>query len=163
MGEPFELSDSFMFTVRSRGRTITEADFAMMTNLTWTTSEIHTNKVLMADSPTGERLLAGACVLAFALGLSTPAIKPELESRGISLIALLGYDEVRFQAPLRPGDTIFVESRMASLLRTSRPPRAVVNCADTLVDSDGRTLCTYVRSALCDASAAGVYGVVNHA
>jgi acyl dehydratase len=152
-----------MFSVRSRGRTITEGDFSLMTNLTWTTSEIHTDKALMAESPMGERLLAGACVLAFALGLSTPAIKPELEARGIKLIALLGYDDVRFCAPLRPGDTVYIESRLAAVRRTSRPPRAVVNCADTLVDSEGRTLCTYVRSALADVSGAALYDRVEHA
>jgi acyl dehydratase len=163
MGEPFDLPESFNFSVRSRGRTITEGDFSLMTNLTWTTSEIHTNKVLMAESPTGERLLAGACVLAFALGLSTPAIKPELESRGVRLLALLGYEQVRFRAPLRPGDTVFVESKLASLLRTSRSPHAVVNCEDALVDTEGRTLCTYVRSALCDIAATGLYRSLKHA
>nr|BFE59251.1 MaoC family dehydratase [Dactylosporangium thailandense] len=157
MGEAIELPESFRFTVRSRGRTITEGDFSLMTNLTWTTSEIHTNKVLMADSPGGERLLAGACVLAFALGLSTPAIKPELEALGVRLIALVGYDNVRFRAPLRPGDTVYIESRLESLLRTSKPPRAVVNCADTLLDSEGRVLCTYTRSALCDIAGTALY------
>jgi acyl dehydratase len=157
VSDTFDLPDSFAFSVRSRGRTITEGDFSAMTNLTWTTSEIHTDKVVMAESEMGERLLAGACVLAFALGLSTPSIKPELELRGVRLVALLGYDDVRFRGPLRPGDTIYVESVLASLQRTSKPPRAVVHCRDTVVDSEGRTVCTYVRSALCDVSATGLY------
>lgn len=132
-----------------------------MTNLTWTTSEIHTNKAVMADSDMGERLLAGACVLAFALGLSTPAIKPELDARGARLIALAGHDKVRFLSPLRPGDTVYIESRLDSLLRTSNPARGVVNFEDTLVDHDGRAICrcaaTGTGSAASACSAIGGY------
>lgn len=157
MGEPFDVPPSFDFSVRSRGRTITEGDFSHMTNLTWTTSEIHTNKALMQESPSEERLLAGACVLAFALGLSTPAIKPGLEERGVKLMALVGYEQVRFLGPLRPGDTIYVESRFSSLLGTSKPARGVVNFEDTLVDHDDRPICRYVRSALCDITQSEVY------
>lgn len=152
MTEYFDLPESLRFTVRSAGRTITEADFTAMTNLTWTTSDIHTNKVLMAGSPTGERLLAGGCVIAFALGLATPAVRPELRDRKISLIALVGYDDVRFRSPLRPGDTIYVEAVLESITRTSRPERGVVNFRDTLLDSEGRVIATYVRSALADIS-----------
>lgn len=152
MGTAIEIPEGYGFSVRSRGRTITEGDFSLMTNLTWTTSEIHTNKELMADSDLGERLLAGGCVIAFALGLSTPAIKPGLEERHIRLIAMLGYDAVRFKAPLRPGDTIYVESRLASLVSTSKPGRGAISFDDTLVDGAGRVICTYTRTQLCDYS-----------
>lgn len=148
--EPHDLPPSMVFTARSRGRTITEADFSAMTNLTWTTEEIHTDKVYMERSRGTERMLAGGCILAFALGLATPAIKGELTARGIKLIALVGYDSIRFKSPLFPGDTIYVEARLMSLVRTSRPERGVVTFEDVLIDSDGRQIMTYMRSALCD-------------
>lgn len=152
MSELFDLPEDFKFSVRSQGRTITESDFVQMTNLTWTTGAIHTDKELMADSEFGDRLLAGGCVLAFALGLSTPAIKPILESRGIRLIAMLGYDDVRFEAPLRPNETVHVESNLVSIATTRRADRGVVTVADTLFDGAGRTICRYLRIQICDIS-----------
>jgi acyl dehydratase len=161
--EPYDLPPSLVFAARSRGRTITEGDFSAMTNLTWTTSEIHTNKVHTQDSRGTERMLAGACILAFALGLATPAVKPELDARGIRLIALVGYDNLRFHSPLFPGDTVYIESRLLSLVRTSKPERGVVTFEDTLVDSDGRRIMTCARSALCDVTASVLYDGQRHA
>jgi acyl dehydratase len=155
--ETFTLTDELEFTARSQGRTITEGDFSAMTNLTWTTAEYHTNKPLMLESDMGERNLAGACVIAFALGLATPAVRNRLSSIGVKLVALAGYEEVRFKSPLRPGDTIYVETQVRSIFRTSRPHIGVINFDDTVVDHDGRVLCTYVRSALCDVSESTLY------
>ncbi len=136
--------------IRSRGRTITDADFSTMTNLTWTTSELHTNQAAMAERPFGERILAGACVLAFALGLATPAVTPEVTRRGIRLVALVGYDDVRFRSPLTPGTTIYVESTVAGLVGTSRPGQALISFADRLVSHEGTLLATCIRKALCE-------------
>ncbi|MFF1261250.1 MaoC/PaaZ C-terminal domain-containing protein [Streptomyces sp. NPDC058321] len=154
--ELYELPPSFAFSTRSRGRTITEGDFSAMTNLTWTFEEIHTDRILMKERGS-ERMLAGGCVLAFALGLATPAIKNQVVERGIKLIALIGYDTVRFHSPLFPGDTVYVESTLASVARTSRPERGVINFDDVLVDSDGRKILSYSRSALCDVTGSQLF------
>jgi acyl dehydratase len=151
VNKELDLPEDFYFSARSRGRTITEADFTAMTNLTWTTSEIHTNREV-AEEAHGGLLLAGGCIIGFALGLATPAILPEVAKRGIRLIALVGYDNVRFLSPLRPGDTIYIESKLKSIIRTSKPGRAVINFEDTLVDHHGREIARYIRSALCDFS-----------
>lgn len=150
--EPYDLPADFGFTVRSRGRTIGEGDFSAMTNLTWTFEEIHTDVVMMEEERGHERMLAGGCVLAFALGLATPAIRPPVDARDIGLIALLGYDTVRFHSPLFPGDTIYVESELVAILKTSRPERGVIQFDDTLVDHTGRRIMSYRRTALCDVS-----------
>lgn len=150
--EPYALPENFAFNTRSRGRTITEGDFSAMTNLTWTFEEIHTDKIVVQEERGHERMLAGGCVLAFALGLATPAIRQQVVDRDISLIALLGYDEVRFHSPLFPGDTVYVESELAAVLKTSRPERGVIQFDDTLVDHTRRRIITYRRTALCDLS-----------
>lgn len=139
-------------TVRSRGRTITDSDFSQMTNLTWTTSELHTNEDVMREREFGTRILAGGCVVAFALGLATPAVTPELTKRSIRLVAIVGYDEIRFHSPLRPETTIYVESTLASLRRTSRPERAVITFHERVVDHGGTLMIDYRRSALCEGS-----------
>jgi acyl dehydratase len=150
--QEFEFPDGFAFTTKSRGRTITEGEFAEMTNLTWTFEEIHTDKVMMAEKWGHERMLAGGCVLAFALGLATPSILPQTEDRGIKLIALVGYDRIRFESPLFPGDTVYIESMLDAVLRTSKPERGVIRFKDVLVDHTGRRILSYERSALCDIS-----------
>ncbi|OZD13114.1 hypothetical protein CH253_18840 [Rhodococcus sp. 06-156-3C] len=150
--ESYVLPEGFGFVNRSRGRTITEGDFSAMTNLTWTFEEIHTDRIAIMEERGHERMLAGGCVLAFALGLATPAIRQPVVERGMRLIALLGYDNVRFVSPLHPGDTIYVESSLAGVLKTSRPERGVIQFDDTLVDHTGRRMMTYRRSALCDVS-----------
>lgn len=155
--ERYELPDGFGFTARSRGRTITEGDFSAMTNLTWTFEEIHTDRVAVMEERGHERMLAGGCVLAFALGLATPAIRQQVVDRDMQLIALLGYDDVRFVSPLFPGDTIYVESQLVCILKTSRPERGVIQFDDTLVDHTGRRMMTYRRSALCDVSASVLF------
>jgi acyl dehydratase len=151
-----ERSDLAEVRVRSRGRTITDADFSAMTNLTWTTSELHTNEALMAEGAFGSRILAGACVVAFALGLATPAVRPELMRRGIRFVALLGYNDVRFRSPLRPGATIYVESEVIALQGTSRAGRATVSFAERVVTHDGDVLATYTRTALCEGTFGGI-------
>ncbi len=121
-----------------------------MTNLTWTIEEIHTDQVDTQAERGTERMLAGGCILAFALGLATPAIKSQVEKRGIKLIALVGYDSLRFHSPLFPGDTIYVESTLVSVAKTSRSERAIITFEDNVVDSDGRKIMSYTRSALCN-------------
>lgn len=155
MNSEFNLPESFRFTARSKGRTITEGDFSAMTNLTWTTSEIHTNRDV-ADERHGGRLLAGACVLAFALGLATPAILPGVESRGIRLIALLGYDSVRFVSPLYPGDTVYINATLRMIEKTSTTGRGIIHFQDRLVDSKDRVIAEYTRKALCDVSESSI-------
>lgn len=54
-----------------------------MTNLTWTFEEIHADRILMEERGS-ERMLASGCVLAFALGLATPAIKDQGRSAASS-------------------------------------------------------------------------------
>lgn len=145
----FDLPDGFLFEAKSRGRTITEGEFAEMTNLTWTFEPIHTDKVSILAERGHERMLAGGCILAFALGLATPNVLPQVEERGIRLIALTGYDDIRFHSPLFPGDTIYVESSLTSIRRTSRADRGVIKFDDVLVDHTDRKIMSYSRSALC--------------
>ncbi|WP_310961231.1 hotdog family protein [Nocardioides terrisoli] len=160
MSEPdtFVLPDGFVFTVRSVGRTITEGDFSAMTNLTWTFEEIHTNRIHVEQTMHHERMLAGACIVAFALGIATPAIKPPLKERGVRLIALVGYEGIRFRSPLFPGDTIYVDSALLRILRTSKSDRGVICFHDAVSDHEGRVIAEYERRALCDVSVARLDG-----
>jgi hypothetical protein len=103
---------------RTQGRTIGEGDFSALTNLTWTTGELHTNRELMTsargreilgDGPT-ERVLALPAVAAVIVGLAAkhwvsyylPWHFGVRVRRSLSL-------EVTAGAPLMPGDTLWAD------------------------------------------------------
>jgi len=136
---------------RSKGRTITEGEFALLTNLTWITDEIHTNKEYGKASPYGDRILTGPCILALALGLiSTGALPSTVEQAGFRHVAVLGYEEVRFRAPLLPGDTITVESEVLDTRGTSRPGRFVMRVRDTVFKQTGDVVTEAVRPVMLE-------------
>ncbi len=55
-----------------------------------------------------------------------------------------GMDEVRWLAPVRPGDTLHVEAEVKEVRpSTSRPDRGTAVLAYEVVNQDGRTVMTY--------------------
>lgn len=66
-----------------------------------------------------------------------------------NVIASLGYDEVRFHAPLRPGDTVTLRqdwvSRRAS---NSKPDRGIVVLRFSLINQDGTTVMSHLDTVL---------------
>jgi acyl dehydratase len=91
--------------VISPGRTITETDVVMCAALSGDWNEIHTNTEYVKDKPFGKRVVHGILILSIVSGL-------RLRTKGFlpaEVLALLGFDKVRFLAPVFIGDTIKVE------------------------------------------------------
>lgn len=108
----------------SPGRTITEGDFAQLHNLTWITNDIHTDQEYMRQTQFGERLLAGVCALACMEGLELAGgFRGVLYGDRWRPVAHLGFEEVRFTAPVKPGDTIKVQSEILSVRATTKNPK----------------------------------------
>ena len=108
----------------SPARTIGDGDFAQLHNLTWTTNDIHTDQELMRQTQFGERLLAGVCTLACMEGLELAGgFRDVLYGEHTRPVAHLGFEEIRFTAPVKPGDTIRVESEVLSIRPSSKNPR----------------------------------------
>jgi 3-hydroxybutyryl-CoA dehydratase len=87
--------------VRSRGRTITEADVVAFSALTGDFHPQHTDAVWAAESPFGERIAHGMLVMSFAVGL--------VDFDPAEVLALRRFRDVVFKRPVRLGDTIHVE------------------------------------------------------
>ncbi len=136
----------------SAGRTISEGDFTMLTNLTWTTDRIHSDREYMQQTPFGERILAGACVLACAIGLANRSgIAEVIDNDRVKRIAALGLEAVKFTAPVKPGDTITVHSEIMDVRPTSKDPkRAVIRIKETTFNQTGHEVMTYIRSILLE-------------
>lgn len=136
----------------SAGRTISEGDFTLLTNLTWTTDQLHTDREYMKQTPFGERILAGACVLACAIGLANRSgIDQALDNDKVKRVAALGFRKVIFSAPIKPGDTITVHSEILNVRPTSKDPkRAVVRIKETTFNQTGQEVMTHIRSILLE-------------
>jgi 3-hydroxybutyryl-CoA dehydratase len=104
--QPFdELETGDRFT--TRGRTVTEADVVGFSSLTWDHHPQHTDEEWSAAGPFGGRIAHGLLVLSFAAGLVP--FDPE------RVMALRRVRDVVFKRPVRLGDTIRVEGRVADV------------------------------------------------
>jgi acyl dehydratase len=92
-------------TIRSRGRTITEADLVSFAALTGDWHPQHADAEWAARSRFGERIAHGMLVLSYSIGLV--GFDPG------RVVALRGFDSVTFKRPVAIGETIHVEAEVA--------------------------------------------------
>ncbi len=132
--EEFQVGDRF----ESRGVTLTESqivDFA----LTYDPQQMHVNAAAAADGMFGGLIASGFQTLALSFRLFF-----DLGLVEKSNIVGPGMDEVRWLAPVRPGDTLtsvveVLEARESS----SRPDRGTVRFGFTVANQRGETVLTY--------------------
>jgi acyl dehydratase len=99
------------------------------------------------DEEAGVRAFGGIT----APGLYMLAVKQRLVHRlpALAVIASLGYDEVRFLEPLRPGDTVVLQLQWVSRrLSGSRPDRGIVTLRFSLVNQAGTTVMSHLDTVL---------------
>jgi acyl dehydratase len=124
-----ELEAGDRFT--TRGRTVTEADVAGFAGLTGDFHPQHTDAEWAAASPFGGRIAHGLLVLSFAAGLVP--FDPE------RVMALRRVRDVVFKRPVRLGDTIRVQGRVADV-RPVDDAAGLVAVALDVKGADGRTV-----------------------
>ncbi len=100
--EDFNVGDVFE---HARGKTVTEFDNVILTNLVLNTAQIHFNEHLTATLPYKSRLVFGGVTAALVIGLA-------MQDTGENALAELGLDEVRFRAPVFHGDTLYAFSEV---------------------------------------------------
>jgi acyl dehydratase len=117
-------------------KTITESDVYLYAGITGDFSPNHVNAQFMKDSRYGERVAHGAMLVGF---MSAASAKMYL-GRTVSM----GYDRVRFMAPVRFGDTITTSYRVAAVDLEKRRVTAEVTCTN----QDGKLvgLATNIRA-----------------
>ena len=128
---PFEaLEPGQEFT--TRGRTVTEADVVGFASLSGDWHPQHCDAAWAAGSPFGERIAHGMLVIALASGLV-----PFDPGR---VVALRRVADATFKRPVRFGDTLRVEGRVADLGSGSEEA-GLVTFAWNVVNQDDQTVC----------------------
>jgi acyl dehydratase len=126
--EALETGQSFV----TRARTVTEADVVGFAALTGDWHPQHSDAQWAASSPFGERIAHGMLVISLAAGLV-----PFDPGR---VVALRGVREAVFKRPVRFGDTVHVEGRVADLA-AGTDEAGVVTMAWSVVNQDDRVVC----------------------
>jgi 3-hydroxybutyryl-CoA dehydratase len=128
---PFEeLEAGQAFT--TRGRTVTEADVVGFAALTGDWHPQHTDAVWAKESAFGERIAHGLFVISLAGGLVP--FDPE------RVVALRRLGDVVFKRPVKLGDTLRVQGRVAELTEVG-DDAGLVAFAWNVVNQDERTVC----------------------
>ncbi|QHT55182.1 MaoC family dehydratase [Cellulomonas sp. H30R-01] len=125
------------------GRTLTEADNVLFSTLTMNTQALHLDAAWSADQPFGQRLVNSMMTLAVLVGASVTQL-----TQG-TIVANLGFTEVRFPHPLFHGDTLYSETVVvAKRPSSSRPGQGVVTLAHTGRNQDGAVVAEATRTVL---------------
>ena len=119
-------------TFSTRGRTVTEADVVSFAALTGDWHPQHTDAVWASESAFGERIAHGLAVVSFAAGLVP--FDPE------RVMALRRVADATFKRPVKLGDTLHVDGKVADL--SDRGDEAgLVTFAWSVLNQDGRVVC----------------------
>ncbi len=124
-------------------RTVTETDNILVTTLTHNPQPLHLDAEYAKATEFGQVIVNSCFTFSLAVGITVS------ETTLGTLVANLGYDEVRFPKPVFVGDTLRIESEVTDLRDSkSRPNAGIVTWAHRAINQKGETVCTFKRSAL---------------
>ena len=105
----------------SPARTVTEADIVAFAGLSGDYNPLHINEEYCKTTIFGGRIAHGPLVYAIAAGLLF-----QLHLYDDTLIAFLGFENLKFTKPVKPGDTIRARIKVLDKRETSSPERGVM-------------------------------------
>lgn len=139
--DEFEVGQTFRHGIR---RTITEADNVFISALTHNPAALHLDEEYCREhTEFGQRVVNSCLTLSLMVGISVN------DTTLGTAVANLGWDEVRFPAPLFHGDTIRVESEVLELRESrSRPDNGIVIFSHRAFNQHGVLVASCKRTAL---------------
>jgi acyl dehydratase len=124
-------------------RTVTETDNLLFSTLTHNPALLHLDAEYMKTTDYGRILVNSTFTLGLMVGVSVG------DTTLGTAIANLGWDEVRFPAPVFIGDTLRVESEVVDLRESkSRPNAGIVTFAHRAYNQHGTLVASCKRSGL---------------
>ena len=133
-----KIGDSVTFA-----KTVGETDIYMFAGITGDFSVNHVNEQYMAASKFGHRIAHGALIVGYMSTCSTMMIEQCRGATRATTPVSLGYDRVRFLAPVYIGDTVTLTYTIAQIDAQKRRSLADIN----VVNQDG-TLVAVARHLL---------------
>ena len=139
--EEFHLGQVFDHPLR---RTITEADNVFFSALTHNTAALHLDEEYCKnETEFGQRVVNSCLTLGLMVGISVG------DTTQGTTVANLGWDEVRFPAPLFHGDTLRIESEVIELRDSrSRPDNGIIVFEQRAFNQHNELVAHCKRSAL---------------
>jgi itaconyl-CoA hydratase len=125
----------------ARGKTITEMDGVLITNLVMNTAQGHFNEHQMQRSPQGQRIVFGGVTIAMVVGLA-------MQDTGEQALAELGMDKIRLQKSVFHGDTLYAFSEGLEARAGDRADAGVVRFRHRGVNQNGETVFEGERTVL---------------
>lgn len=125
------------------GRTLAEYDNILFSTLTMNPSPLHINADYMSRSEYGKPLINGIFTLGVVVGITVQDLTAG------TIIANLGYEQVRHPKPMFAGDTLYVETEVLEKRESkSRPDAGVVKLKHFGRNQDGEICVEATRSVL---------------
>lgn len=128
--EDFAIGDVYE---HARGKTMTEMDNVLITNLVMNTAQGHFNEHQMSRSPMGHRIVFGGITASFIIGLA-------MQDTGENALAELGLDKVRFRTPVFHGDTLYAFTEVLEKRDADRPDAGEVVFRHTGLNQDQKVV-----------------------
>jgi acyl dehydratase len=137
----------------SPGRTVSEADNTIFSTLTMNPQALHLDEAFSSGTEFGQRLVNSLLTMSIVVGLSVGHL-----TQG-TIVANLGFADVRFPAPVLHGDTIYASTEVVEKrLSKSHPSAGVVTLTHYGHTQRGDLVTRFNRMTLmrCTPDAAGV-------
>ena len=124
-------------------RTVTETDNVLISTLTHNPQPLHLDAEAAKESEFGQILVNSCLTFSLAVGVSVA------DTTLGTLVANLGFDEVRLPKPVFLGDTLRFESEVLELRESkSRPEAGIVTWQHRAINQRDETVLTMKRSAM---------------
>lgn len=142
-GKYFEESTVGEIIRHSLTRTITEADNVFFCALTHNPQPLHLDAEYARKSEFGQRLVNSMLTASFAIGVSVQ------DTTLGTLVANLGYGEMKFPRPVFINDTLRVETEITAKRESkSRPNAGILTFEHRVFNQHDDLVCTIIRITL---------------
>jgi acyl dehydratase len=124
-------------------RTVTETDNLLISTLTHNPQPMHLDAEAAKQSEFGQILVNSCFTFSLTVGISVG------DTTLGTLVANLGFDEVKFPKPVFYGDTLRIESEVLALRESgSRPNAGIVTWGHRAINQRDEVVCTMTRTAM---------------
>jgi len=114
--EDFEVGAQYE---HARGKTVTEMDGVLITNLVMNTAQGHFNEDQMSHGPMGQRIVFGGVTASLVIGLA-------MQDTGEQALAELAMTGIRFRTPVHHGDTLYAFTEVLEKRDADREDAGIV-------------------------------------